>query len=65
MPRPPTTHQFDLFSSQRAAKPVQTPQWQALPAATRLSVTRLMTSLFLDHIEGEHTAQREGADHDT
>jgi hypothetical protein len=47
MPRPPTTYQFDLFSSQRNAKPVQTPQWQALPAETRRSVTKLMISLIL------------------
>lgn len=64
MPRPPTTYQFDLFSSQRNAKPMQTPQWQALPAETRRSVTRLMIRLILDHIEGERAVQREDADHD-
>lgn len=64
MPRPPTTYQFDLFSSQRNAKPVQTPQWQALPAETRRSVTKLMISLILNHIDGERAVQREDADHD-
>lgn len=64
MPRPPTTYQFDLFSSQHNAKPVQTPQWQALPVETRRSVTKLMISLILDHIDGERAVQREDADHD-
>jgi hypothetical protein len=64
MPRQPTTYQFDLFSNQDDAKTVQTPQWQALPAETRRSVTKLMVSLILDHIDGEHAMQREGADHD-
>lgn len=64
MPRPPMTYQFDLFSSQRDAKPVQTPQWQALPPETRRSVTKLMISLLLNHIDGERAGQREGADHD-
>jgi hypothetical protein len=52
MPRQPTTYQFDLFSSQDDAKTVQTPQWKALPAQTRRSVTKLMVSLILDHIDG-------------
>ena len=64
MPRQPTTHQFDLFSKPNDAETVQTPQWQALPAETRRSVTRLMISLILDHIDGERAVQREGTDHD-
>lgn len=64
MPRQPTTYQFDLFSSQDDAKTAQTPQWQALPAETRRSVTKLMVSLILDHIDGERAMQRESADHD-
>ena len=49
MPRLPTTYQFDLFSTPNDANTVQTPQWQALPAETRQSVTELMVSLILDH----------------
>jgi hypothetical protein len=64
MPRQPTTYQFDLFSKPNDAKTVQTPQWQALPAETRRSVTQLIVSLILDHIDGERAVQREGADHD-
>jgi hypothetical protein len=65
MPRQPTTHQFDLFLKLNDAKTVQTPQWQALPAETRRSVTKLMVSLILGHVDGEHAVQREGADHDS
>ncbi|WP_281405001.1 hypothetical protein [Nitratireductor sp. XY-223] len=41
---------------------MQTPQWQALPAEMRQSVTRLMISLILNHIDGEPVVQREGTD---
>jgi hypothetical protein len=64
MPRLPTTYQFDLFSTPNDANTVQTPQWQALPAETRQSVTKLMVSLILDHVDGERAVQREDADHD-
>ena len=64
MPLQPTTYQFDLFSKPNDANTVQTPQWQVLPAETRRSVTKLMVSLILDHIDGEHAVQREDADHD-
>ncbi|MUT24760.1 hypothetical protein GNX14_26870 [Mesorhizobium japonicum] len=64
MPRQPTTYQFDLFSKPNDANTVQTPQWQALPAATRRSVTKLMVSLILGHVDGERAVQREGVDHD-
>ena len=64
MPRQPTTYQFDLFSKPNDANTVQTPQWQALPAETRRSVTKLMVSLILGHVDGEHAVHREGADHD-
>jgi hypothetical protein len=63
MPRQPTTYQFDLFAKPNT-KTVQTPHWQTLPAETRLSVTKLMVSLILDHVDGERAVQREGADHD-
>ncbi len=64
MPRHPTTDQLNLFPSQHDAKTAQTPQWQALPAETRRSVTKLLIRLILDHIDGEHTVQREVSDHD-
>ena len=64
MPRHPTTYQFDLFSKPNDAGMMLTPQWQALPAETRRSVTKLMIRLILDHIDGERAVQREDADHD-
>lgn len=64
MSRKPTTYQFDLFSKSIDADTMQTPQWQALPVETRRSVTKLMVSLILDHVEGDRAGQREGADHD-
>lgn len=64
MPRKPTTYQFDLFSKPNDTKTMQTPQWQALPAEARQSVTQLMVSLMLDHVEGDRAEPREGADHD-
>lgn len=64
MPRKPTTYQFDLFSKSIDADTMQTPQWQTLPVETRRSVTKLMVSLILDHVEGDRAGQREGADHD-
>jgi hypothetical protein len=63
MPRKPTTHQFDLFSS-LTAETVQAPPWQALPEETRRRLTRLMVRLILDHVDGDRAVQREGADHD-
>lgn len=53
-----------LFSKPNDADTVQTPQWQALPAEARRSVTKLMVSLMLGHVDGEGAAKREGADHD-
>jgi hypothetical protein len=64
MPRQPTTYQFDMFSTPNDANMMQIPQWQALPAETRRSVTKLMVSLLLDHAEGDRAVQREDADHD-
>lgn len=64
MPRQPTTHQFDLFSKPNDTKTVQTPQWQALPAETRRSVTKLMVSLILDHVNGDRAPGPEEVRHD-
>jgi hypothetical protein len=62
MPRQPTTYQFDLFSKPNDAKTMQIPQWQTLPAETRRSVTKLMVSLILDHIDSERAVQQEGTE---
>jgi hypothetical protein len=64
MPRQPTTYQFDLFSKLNDAETVQTPQWQALPAETRRSVTKLIVSLILDHVDGDRSPGREEVRHD-
>lgn len=56
MPRKPTTYQFDLFSKPNDADTMQMPQWQMLRVETRRSVTKLMVSLFLDHVEDERPA---------
>ena len=63
MPRQPTTHQLDLFSSP-AVETVQIPPWQTLPEETRRRLTGLMVHLILNHVDGERAVQREGADHD-
>jgi len=63
MPRQPTTHQFDLFSSP-AAETVPVPPWQALPEETRRRLTGLMVRLILNYVDGDPAVQREGADHD-
>jgi len=57
------TPQYDLFKSadNERQKP---PQWDALPAQTRQSLTDLMARLILDHKEnGRHPLERE-ARHD-
>jgi len=64
MPRKPTTYQFDLFSRPNAAETMQTPQWQALPAETRRSVTKLMVSLILDHVANDRSPEEREARHD-
>ncbi|KXF74792.1 hypothetical protein ATN84_22480 [Paramesorhizobium deserti] len=63
MPRKPTTYQFDLFSKPDDAETMQTPRWQTLPAETRQSVTKLMVSLILDHVEDMRSpGEREARD---
>ncbi|EHK54804.1 hypothetical protein MAXJ12_23302 [Mesorhizobium alhagi CCNWXJ12-2] len=42
----------------------QTPRWQALPAETSRSVTKLMVSLILDHVDDEHSPGEREARHD-
>jgi hypothetical protein len=58
--RPPTAHrhphsnarQFDLFCDPPTAA-AQTPQWQALPAETRHTLTKLMVRLIFGHADGD------------
>ena len=64
MPRQSKPYQFDLFSNPHDIKTVQTPQWQALPVEARQALTKLMIRLILDHVDGDHTPEREGACHD-
>ncbi|MER9281984.1 hypothetical protein [Mesorhizobium sp. M0522] len=58
MPRQPTTYQFDLFSNPHDAETAQMPPWQALPEETRLTLTKLMVRLILDHVDGERAVPR-------
>jgi hypothetical protein len=61
MQRQPTPRQFDLFSSQPAAR---TPRWQTLPEGMRLRLTKLLVRLILEHVDGKPVTQREEANHD-
>ena len=71
MPRPPTAHrhphsiahQFDLFCDPPSAA-VQTPQWQALPAETRHTLTKLMVRLIFSHADRDLAREREAMRHD-
>ena len=63
MPRQPKTYQFDLFATPHAAME-QMPQWQALPAETRRTLTKLMARLLLDHADGDFAREREEMRHD-
>ena len=64
MPRKPTTCQFDLFSKPNDGDTMQTPQWRTLPVETRRSVTKLMVSLILNHVEDERSPGEREARHD-
>jgi hypothetical protein len=71
MPRPPTAHrhphsnarQFDLLCDAPYAA-AQTPQWQALPAETRHTLTKLMVRLIFGHADGDLAREREEMRHD-
>jgi hypothetical protein len=72
MPRPPTAHrhshsnarQFDLFCDPPDAA-AQTPQWQALPAETRHTLTKLMVRLIFGHADGDLAREREEMRHES
>ena len=71
MPRPPTAHrhphsnarQFDLFRDPPYAA-AETPQWQALPAETRHTLTKLMVRLIFGHAADDLAREREEMRHD-
>jgi hypothetical protein len=71
MPRPPTAHsnppsnpgQFDLFYDPTYAA-AQPPQWQALPAETRHTLTKLMVRPIFGHADGDLAQEREEMRHD-
>lgn len=63
MPRQPKPYQSDLFSNPHDAETAQMPPWQALPEETRLTLTKLMVRLILDHVDGARAVQREEARH--
>jgi hypothetical protein len=71
MPRPPTAHrrphsnarQFDLFRDLPYAA-AETPQWQALPAETRHTLTKLMVRLIFGHADDDLARERGEMRHD-
>jgi hypothetical protein len=63
---PPSSQQarqFDLFCDPPSAA-AQTPQWQALPAETRHTLTKLMVRLIFGHADGDLARGREEMRHD-
>jgi hypothetical protein len=64
MSRRPTTYQFDLFSNPNDTETTQMPHWQALPVETRLTLTKLMVRLILDHVDGDRVSDQEEMRHD-
>ena len=65
MSRRPTTYQFDLFSNPNDTETAQMPNWQALPVETRLTLTKLMVRLSLDHVvDGDSASDQEEMRHD-
>ena len=61
MRRRPTTQQLDLFAHPSNAEPVPTPQWQTLPDEARVTLTKLMVRLILDHADGSSASTDGGA----
>ncbi|WP_245518923.1 MULTISPECIES: hypothetical protein [unclassified Mesorhizobium] len=51
-------------SNPHDAQTAQMPPWQALPEETRLTLTKLMVRLILDHVDGDRTVPLEDARHD-
>ena len=64
MRRRPTPQQLDLFAHPSAANPVPTPPWQTLPDEARVTLTRLMVRLILDHAVAAQAPHRTEARHE-
>ena len=65
MARRSNTDQLDLFAHPYDPKAAgMPPPWQALPAETRLALTRLMVRLILDHAAGDRAPDQKEAGHD-
>jgi hypothetical protein len=58
------TQQFDLFATGSGGSAAPTPEWGTLPAATRQTLTELMTRLIFDHAAGDHRHQPRKVHHD-
>ena len=65
MARRPNTDQLDLFAHPRDPKATgMLPPWQALPAQARLTLTRLMVRLILDHAAGDRAPDQKEQRHE-
>jgi hypothetical protein len=65
MARRPNTDQLDLFAHPHDPKAAGLlPPWQALPAEARLTLTRLMVRLILDHAAGDRAPDQKEQRHD-
>jgi hypothetical protein len=65
MARRPNTDQLDLFAHPLDPKAAgMLPPWQALPAEARLTLTRLMVRLILDHAAGDRAPDQKEQRHD-
>jgi hypothetical protein len=52
--------QCDLFDPPEVAPPVATPAWQLLPEGARLTATKLMARLLVDHERADREERRAG-----
>ncbi len=59
-----TTLRICLQSAQAPYAAAQTPQWQALPAETRHTLTKLMVRLIFGHADDDLAREREEMRHD-
>ena len=65
MTRRPNTDQLDLFAHPLDLKAAEMlPPSQALPAEARLTLTRLMVRLIVDHVSGDRAPDQKEQRHD-
>jgi len=57
-------HVSSICSATPPTAAAQTPQWQALPAETRHTLTKLMVRLIFGHADGDLARGREEMRHD-